>query len=175
MNMNMKALELFREELKMQKTNIRLPKLINNYIDRIVADTGEAKADLLLRGIASMLPEDFKSLLGEAAYNELIAKAQIFYDEVYANSDSVSFVLCVREDLLIDATTMTPEKRMKVAKHIFDIVYIDGGDTMTRNTFLRVLTQRNYLEQATKSIFELIKGNYATAVSKMMNSLKDFM
>lgn len=172
--MNTKALELFREELKMEKINIRLPKLINNYIDRIVADTGEAKADLLLRGIASMLPEDFKSLLGEAAYNELIAKAQIFYDEVYANSDSVSFVACVREHLLIDATTMTPEKRMKVAKHIFDIVY-NGGDTMTRNTFLRVLIQGNYLKQATEAIFELIKDNYATAVSKMMNSLKDFM
>lgn len=172
--MNTKALELLREELKMEKINTRLPKLISNYIDRIVAETGEAKADLFLRGIASELPEDFKSLLGEAVYDELIKKAQNFYNEIYENSESVAFVAFVREHL-IDTTTMTPEKRMKVAKHIFDIVYIDGGDTMTRNTFLRVLMQRNYLEQTTQAIFELISDNYVTAVSKMMNSLKDFM
>lgn len=173
--MNTKALELFRGELRMEKLNLRIPKVICQYIDRLAAERGEAKVDLFLRGIASQLPEDLESLLGKEVYDEIIKKAQNFYEEIYANSDSVSFVVCVREHLLIDATTMTPEKRMKVAKHIFDIVYIDGGDTMTRNTFLRVLTQRNYLEQATKSIFELIKGNYATAVSKMMNSLKDFM
>lgn len=172
---NSKILTEFKEGLKMEKLNIRLPKVVCDTIDKLVAENGEAKVDILLRGIVNELPSDVEAFLGSNVFKEMTMAIISFYENLYQNSEAVSFVAFVREHLLIDATAMTPEKRMKAAKLIFDIVYPDGGDTMTRNTFFRVILQKTYLEQIMNAAFESVKSNYTKAVSEMINSLKDFM
>lgn len=176
-NSKKNILSEFKGGLAMENVNIRIPTLINNLIDARSNETGESKVDILLRSIATeVLPKDLKTFIGNEIVNEIIKKIQLFYEQIYNNSEAVSFVAFVRERLLIDATTMTPEKRMKVAKHISsDIVYPDAGDTISRNVFIRILLQQHYLEQLMETSFELIRPLYNEAVNKIILSLGEYM
>lgn len=170
-------LSLFKEEaLKAERINICLPALVAKMIDKQSAETGESKADIWLRAISTELPKDFQTVVGDDVFNELLRSISLFYKDLYNNSEVVSYVVFVREHLLLmDDTLMDdPQRKLKICRHIFEIAY-PNGDTVSKNAFIKVISQNNYLRQIMNSAFDLIRDDYNEAVNKMILSLGEYM
>ena len=125
------------------KISVRMPKLVDEFFTRMSIENNKTKQDILSEAIIKILPDDFKTLIGNEEYDKLLNRIK---EKLMKYSDE-DFILLFRFNIV-------NKKEYDLALELYDLAYKDQNiGVVKRNNFIRLLTLKEcYIEQLKRSI-----------------------